>query len=53
MIVITLISLGDQKMVEWVLEKFPETVHISNSNGDKVVHFAAAEGKFCNRVSGA
>ena len=31
-------------MVAWLLDKFPETAHISNSNGDQVVHFAAAEG---------
>lgn len=31
-------------MVSWLLEKFPETAHIANSNGDQVIHFAAAEG---------
>lgn len=31
-------------MVSWLLENFPETAHVSNSNGDQIVHFAAAEG---------
>jgi hypothetical protein len=33
-------------MVAWLLESFPQTADISNSNGDQVVHFAAAEGKY-------
>lgn len=32
-------------MVSWLLDNFPETTHIANSNGDQAVHFAAAEGK--------
>lgn len=32
-------------MVSWLLEKFPETAHIANTNGDQIVHFAAAEGQ--------
>ena len=36
--------VGDKEMVSYLLENFPETAHISNSNGDQVVHFAAAEG---------
>lgn len=31
-------------MVSWLIQKFPETANISNSNGDQVIHFAAAEG---------
>lgn len=32
-------------MVSWLLDNFPETADIANSNGDQIVHFAAAEGQ--------
>ena len=43
-------TVGDKTMVSWLLDNFPETAHIANSNGDQIVHFAAAEGRnlHCN-----
>ena len=36
---------GDEEISLWLMENFPNSVHVPNNNGDQVVHFAAAEGK--------
>ena len=46
-----LIVLGDEEMVDWILESFPSVVEVSNANGDLCVHFAASQGFRINNVS--
>ncbi len=37
-------------MAMWLLDTFPNSIHVPNNNSDQVVHFAAAEGKHHHRI---
>ncbi len=45
MIYLPVLNIDDLSMVTWIVDNFPETGKIKDTNGDLPIHFASAGGQ--------